>query len=93
MIPHSNYALPDFEKQLVEIMINEKCTLRQAIDLAFSVYNIDTNNVFRMVDFLEAQVYDLDKVQFMMMVYTGSMPDFQLERLVDNAEEKRPDES
>lgn len=80
-------VLPDFEKYLIEIMVSEKCTMSQALGNAFSSHGIDQTNVFDMVDFLEEQLYDLDKVQMMMMIYTGKTPDFQLTRL-DNGKTK-----
>lgn len=84
---HSDYELPDFEKELIDIMVDEKCTMSEALGYAFSLYNVDTNSVFDLVDFLEERVHDLDKVQMMMMIYTGKIPDFQLTRL-DNGKEK-----
>lgn len=85
---HSDYELPDFEKELINIMVDEKCTMSEALGYAFSLYNVDTNSVFDLVDFLEEQLYDLDKVQAMMMIYTGQMPDLQLTRLIDDGKEK-----
>jgi hypothetical protein len=81
---------PTFEKYLIEIMIDEKCTMAEALDLAFSDHGVDTDSVFDMVDFLEEQVYDLDKVQAMMMIYTGQITDFQLTRMIDDEKTKRP---
>jgi hypothetical protein len=87
-----NEKLPDFEKELIDIMVDEKCTMSQALGYAFSAYNVDTNSVFDLVDFLEERVYDLDKVQAMMMIYTGRIQDFQLTRLDDGeAKTKRSD--
>lgn len=80
---HSDYELPDFEKELINIMVDEKCTMSEALGYAFSSYNVDTNSVFDLVDFLEERVHDLDKVQMMMAIYTGRIPDFQLTRLDD----------
>lgn len=86
-------TLPDFEKELIDIMVDEKCTMSQALANAFSSHGIDETNVFDLVDFLEEQVYDLDKVQAMMMIYTGKNPDFHLVRMIENGEtkSKRPD--
>lgn len=87
MNPRSD-DLPDFEKELINIMVDEKCTMSEALGYAFSSYNVDTNSVFDMVDFLEDKLYDLDKVQTFMMIYTGQVPDFQLTRLIDNGKTK-----
>ena len=84
---HSS-ELPDFEKELINIMVDEKCTMSQALGYAFSAHDVDVSNVFDLVDFLEEQLYDLDKVQAMMMIYTGRIPDFQLTRLIDDGKEK-----
>jgi hypothetical protein len=80
--------LPDFEKELINIMVDEKCTMSKALGYAFSSHDVDVSNVFDLVDFLEEQLYDLDKVQAMMMIYTGQIPDFQLTRLIDDGKEK-----
>lgn len=69
-------------------MIDECCTMGEALSFTFSSHNVDTTNVFDLVDFLEEQVYDLDKVQTMMLIYTGQIPDFHLIRLTDNDKEK-----
>jgi hypothetical protein len=88
VILHSD-QLPEFEKELIGIMIDEQCTLSQALDYAFSTYNVDTNSVFDLVDFLEERVYDLDKVQMLMMIYTSQTSDFQLVvGIIDNGEAK-----
>ena len=65
----------EFEKQLIEIMVDEKCTMKEALDCAFSLYSVNTTNVIDLVDFLEDVLYDLDKVQMMMEIYTGQIPD------------------
>lgn len=86
---HSDYELPNFEKELIDIMVDEKCTMSEALGYAFSLYNVDTKSVFDMVDFLEERVHDLDKVQMMMAIYTGRIPDFQLTRLDDGKEKTK----
>ncbi len=74
----------DFEKELVEIMILESCTMQTALSYAFSAYKVDVESVFDLVDFLEYMIYDLDKVQYFMQVYTGQVPDLHLVELLDN---------
>lgn len=81
-------ALPDFEQHLIDTMVSEKCTMSQALGKAFSSHGIDQTNVFDMVDFLEEQIYDLDKVQAMMMIYNGQIADFHLVRLMNDGEAK-----
>jgi hypothetical protein len=95
-ILHYDTSLTKFEQLLVEIMIDDDCAMSEALDSAFSSHGVNTDNVFDLVDFLESQLYDLDKVQTMMMVYTGKIPDFYLTRIIDNEKEiypKRSDES
>jgi hypothetical protein len=78
----------DFEKELVETMILENCTMQEALVNLFSLYRVDTESVIDLVDFLEYMVYDLDKVQYLMQIYTGQVPDMQL---VDLKDEKKKD--
>jgi hypothetical protein len=78
----------NFEKELVETMILENCTMQEALVNLFSSYRVDTGSVIELVDFLEYMVYDLDKVQFLMQIYTGQIPDMQL---VDLKDEKKKD--
>lgn len=94
MTPHSD-VLPKFEQRVIDIMVAVRCTIREALEIIFAVHEIDDTNVFDMVDFLEEQVYDLDKVHTLMMIYTGQFPDFHLVGLTKDGEAKstRADES
>jgi len=87
VIPHFDDLykgeLPPFEKELISIMVDERCSMSEALGRAFSAYNVDTKSVFDLVDFLEERLYDLDKVQMMMAIYTGRIPDFSLTRIDD----------
>lgn len=85
---HLSDLRQSFEKEVVDIMVNEKCTMREALDYMFFYHEVDTNSVFDLVDFLEKRLYDLDKVQTIMMVYTGQAPDFQLTRFADDGKTK-----
>jgi hypothetical protein len=78
----------DFEKELVETMILENCTMQEALVNLFSLYKVNTKSVIDLVDFLENMIYDLNKVQFLMQIYTGQIPDMQL---VDFKDEKKKD--
>jgi hypothetical protein len=79
----------NFEKELVEIMIDEECTMSTALNYAFSNHKVDTSSVITIVDFLEEMLYDLDKVEFFMKVYTGQVTDLHLVEMIDN--EKKED--
>lgn len=85
---HHSDALPTFEQRVIDIMVDENCTIREALGIVFATNMIDDKNVFDMVDFLENQVYDLDKVHMLMMIYTGQYPDYQLAGTIDNGEAK-----
>jgi len=82
----------DFEKELVEIMILESCTMQTALSYAFSSYNVDVESVFDLVDFLEYMIYDLDKVQYFMQVYTGQVPDLYLVELLNDEKKDKNNE-
>lgn len=68
----------NLEEYLVEIMIDENCTLSHALRIVFDEVGVDTNSVFDMVDFLEERLPSLDSVNDLMMVYTGQSPDYRL---------------
>ena len=74
------YELTEFEKDLIDIMVNECCMMSEALDILFKAHEVDTKNVIDLVDFLEEMVYDLNKVQMMMSVYTGQISDFYLRK-------------
>ncbi len=75
-------ALSDFERDIIEVMITETCTMSEALDILFKTYEVDTKSVIDLVDFLEEMLYDLDKVQMMMEVYTEQVADFYLKELL-----------
>ena len=81
----------DFERELVEIMISEECTMSTALDYAFSDHKVDISSVISLVDFLEEMLCDLDKVQFFMQVYTGQVTDLHLVEILGD-EKKEDDE-
>lgn len=84
----------EFEKDLIEIMIVEYCSMSEALDILFKTYEVDTNSVIDLVDFLEEMLHDLDKVQIMMEVYTEYVPDIYLRKIsYDEKEKKDPNKS
>ena len=71
-----------YEKDIVEIMLDLKCTLSEALDVDFDMNGVDTDSVIAIVDYLEYRFRgDLDKVNLLMKVYTGQTPDFGLVKL------------
>ena len=85
-------ALSDFERDIIEIMITETCTMSEALDILFKAYEVDTKSVITLVDFLEEMLYDLDKVQMMMEVYTEQVADFYLSELSYDEKQNKDDE-
>lgn len=71
-----------YEKDIVEIMIDLKCTLSEALDVDFDMNMVDKKSVIGIVDYLEHRLRgDLNKVNLLMEVYTGKAPDFELVKL------------
>lgn len=70
-----------YEKGIVEIMVNEQCTLVDALDIDFDANLIDKESVIDMVDYLEERLNDLNKVNLLMNIYTGRYPDMKLDVL------------
>lgn len=71
-------SINSYEETLVEIMIDEGCTLSQALEIDFGMSGIDTKSVIGIVDYLEAKLTDLNKVELLMNIYTGRCPDMNL---------------
>jgi site-specific recombinase len=71
-----------YENDIIEIMIDLKCTLSDALDVDFNMNGVDTDSVIGIVDYLEYRLRgDLDKVNLLMKVYTRQTPDFGLVKL------------
>ncbi len=70
-----------YERGIVEIMINEQCTLVDALDIDFDAHLVDKESVIDMVDYLEERLKDLNKVNLLMNIYTGRYPDMKLDKL------------
>ena len=70
-----------YEKGIVEIMVNEQCTLASALDIDFDAHFVDKESVIDMVDYLEERLKDLNKVNLLMNIYTGRYPDMKLDKL------------
>lgn len=67
-----------YESDLLDIMIVNGVTLREALDIDMYVHNVDTTSVFDMVDYLEERLVFLDKVAYYMLVYTEQVLDVGL---------------
>ncbi len=67
-----------YESRLIEIMWYDEVTLKEALYIDMWAHEINLHNVYDMVEYLEEQLIDLDKVQYYMQVYTGQLPDVGL---------------
>lgn len=70
-----------YEQKLVEIMIDENCTLSVALEIDFDQNKVDKESVIGMVDYLEEMLTDLNKVELLMNIYTRRAPDLYLSPL------------
>lgn len=73
-----------YEHRIIIIMIDENCTFSEAMLIDFKMHNIDISSVFDLVDYLEEQLGCLDKVQHMMDIYNGKLPDMKLKAIKSN---------
>lgn len=74
-------ATCSYEQKLVEIMIDENCTLAAALEIDFDQKMVDKESVIGMVDYLEEMMTDLNKVELLMNIYTRRAPDMYLSPL------------
>lgn len=74
-------ATCSYEQKLVEIMIDENCTLAAALEIDFDQNTIDKESVIGIVDYLEEMMTDLNKVELLMNIYTRRTPDMYLKQL------------
>lgn len=70
--------IESYEKRIILIMIDEKCTFSEAMLIDFETNNLDTSSVFDLTDYLEEQLPTLDQVEYMMDIYVGRKPDMKL---------------
>lgn len=71
-----------YEKDIIEIMIDLKCSLSEAIVVDLDLNLVDRGSVLAIVDYLEYRLRgDLNKVNLLMEIYTGKAPDFELIKL------------
>jgi len=70
--------LRDYEKNIVEIMIMEDCSFREAMEIIFDMNEVDKNSVFSLVDFLEDELVDLHTVEYYMKIWTSDANDMVL---------------
>ena len=66
----------DYERRIFSIMRDRGFTLSEAIHEDLCDFEIDISSVFDIVDYMEEQLGDLDKVQLLMSIYVGDEPDY-----------------
>jgi len=64
---------------IVKIMYDSKCSIRQAMHTDFLRHSIDVSSVMSLLEYLEGIPMDLDRANYFMKLYTGSIQDFSLE--------------
>lgn len=72
-----------YEKKIIMIMADEKCTFSEALMMDFEDNLLDTSSVIGLVDYLEEQVETLDQVEYIMNIFVGNVPDLELKVLED----------
>lgn len=78
---YTNIDKPEqYEKVLIDIMIDMDATLSDAMYMDLLNNGIDVKSVFDIVDYMELKLGNLDKVQYYMNVYSGNVPDVGLKR-------------
>jgi hypothetical protein len=67
----------DYEKELIETMVILDCSLKEALNLDI-ITHVNTFHVVYITDYLEERLGDLNKVAYLMGVYTGRYSDLRL---------------
>jgi len=75
---YSPAKITEYEKTLIEIMIDERCSLAEAMRIIFDMKGVDKKSVVDTVEYLEEQLEDLDKVEWFMDIYVGRKPNMIL---------------
>lgn len=70
--------MKSYEERIIKIMSDCNCTFAAAMQKDFESIQLDTSSVFDLVDYLEFQLGDLDKVAYIMGIYVGNEPDMKL---------------
>lgn len=70
--------ITEYEKVIIEVMIDEGCSLAAAMEIVFDMNGINKKSVVDTVEYLEEQLKDLDKVEWFMDIYVGRKPNMIL---------------
>lgn len=71
----------EYEKEIVQIMIDLDCSLSTALDVDFDMNGVDKKSVLSLVDYLEERLdRNMNKVENFMLVYQCMAPDMKLKR-------------
>lgn len=75
---YKSVKITEYEKVIIEVMIDEGCSLATAMEIVFDMNGIDKKSVVDTVEYLEEQLKDLDKVEWFMDIYVGRKPNMIL---------------
>lgn len=77
-----NHVKRSYEQDIVEIMIEYKVTLLEALMIDMQGNGVDTDSVLDLTDYLEEKFdQDMDKVEFYMDIISGRKSDMFLNPL------------
>lgn len=75
---YKSVKITEYEKVIIEVMIDEGCSLATAMEIVFDMNGVDKKSVVDTVEYLEEQLKDLDKVEWFMDIYVGRKPNMIL---------------
>jgi site-specific recombinase len=75
---YKSVKITEYEKVIIEVMIDECCSLATAMEIVFDMNGVDKKSVVDTVEYLEEQLKDLDKVEWFMDIYVGRKPNMIL---------------
>jgi hypothetical protein len=77
-----NHVKRSYEQDIVEIMVEYKVTLLEALMIDMQGNGVDTDSVLDLTDYLEVKFdQDMDKVEYYMDIISGRKPDLFLKPL------------
>lgn len=75
----ANHVKRSYEQDIVEIMVEYKVTLLEALMIDMQGNGVDTDSVLDLTDYLEEKFdQDMDKVEFYMDIISGRKSDMFL---------------
>ena len=68
-----------YEIKIVNVMLEHKLSVRHAMILDMKNQCVDISSILGIVDYLEKELIDLDKVNYFMQIFTQTIEDYVLE--------------